>query len=65
MTTTKTDIEPIVLDLGGVARALCGMGLSTVRAMVASGELKSIKIRDRRFVRREHLVEDLDKHVAA
>jgi excisionase family DNA binding protein len=65
MTTTKTDIEPMVFDLGSVARALGGLGLSTVRAMVASGELKSIKIRDRRFVRREHLIEYLDKHVAA
>jgi excisionase family DNA binding protein len=64
MTTTKTDIEPLVYDLGEVARAL-RIGLSTVRNLVASGDLKSVKIGDRRLVTREALSAFLGERAAA
>lgn len=60
----KTTIEPMVLDIPEVAGAL-KVCVATVRNMIAAGELKSLKIRDRRFVRREHLVEYLDKQAVA
>jgi excisionase family DNA binding protein len=50
MTTAKPDLEPLLHDLGEVARAL-RLGLSTVRNLIASGKLNSVKIGDRRLVR--------------
>jgi excisionase family DNA binding protein len=52
------------LDVGEAARAL-RLGLSTVRAMIASGDLKSVRIGDRRLVRVEDLKTFLADRVAA
>jgi excisionase family DNA binding protein len=62
------EIEPaeaMVLDIPEVARRLGGLGQGTVRSMIASGELKSIKIRDRRFVTVEALRAYIAERVAA
>jgi excisionase family DNA binding protein len=64
MTAIET-VEVMVLDVPEVARVLGNLGLGTVRSMIAKGELKSIKIRDRRFVRVEDLKEYLAGRVAA
>jgi excisionase family DNA binding protein len=61
--TEPSDVE--VLDIPEVARRLGGLGLGTVRSMIAKGELKSIKIRDRRFVTVEALRAYISERVAA
>jgi len=64
MTTTKAEIEPLVYNLSEVAQAL-RLGLSTVRNLVASGEMKTVKLGDRRLVRVEDLRAFLEDRSAA
>jgi excisionase family DNA binding protein len=60
----STTIEPSVLNLRQTATALnCCIG--TVRNMIAAGELKSIKLRDRRDVRKADLQRFLDQAAEA
>jgi excisionase family DNA binding protein len=59
MTTNET-VEPLALNVGEAARA-SRLGESTIRAMIASGELRSIRVGDRRLVR----IEDLRAFLAA
>jgi excisionase family DNA binding protein len=61
---TANTLEPMVLDVGEAARAL-RLGPSTVRAKIATGELRSVKIGDRRLIRVEDLRAFLAERVAA
>jgi hypothetical protein len=63
--TATESVEVMVLDIPEVARRLGNLGPGTVRSIIASGELKSIKIRDRRFVTVEALREYVAARVAA
>jgi excisionase family DNA binding protein len=57
---TKPAIEPLLLSVKDCA-ALLGLGRSTVWEMVRSGELQSIRIRDRRLIKRADLELFLNK----
>jgi excisionase family DNA binding protein len=58
------DIERLVHDAPEVAYML-HLGLSSVRAMIASGELRSFTIGDRRLVRREDLMKFIEERASA
>lgn len=64
MTATEP-AEAMVLDIPEVGRRLGGLSRGTVQAMISSGELRSIKIRDRRFVTVEALRAYVAERVAA
>ena len=59
-----TNVEPLVYDLPEVATAL-RVCLGTVRNIIAAGELRSIRIRDRRFVRKADLQRFLEQATEA
>ena len=65
MTATEPAAETLALDIPEVGRRLGGLSRGTVQAMISSGELKSIKIRDRRFVTPEALRAYIAERVAA
>jgi excisionase family DNA binding protein len=64
MTVPELNFEPMVLNIPEAARAL-RLGEATVRAKIANGELRSVKIGDRRLVRVEDLRAFLAGCVAA
>ena len=51
---TNANLEPLVFDVREVA-AMLKLSPSTIRNMISSGELKSIKLRDRRVVKKVDL----------
>jgi excisionase family DNA binding protein len=51
MPAAQPDIEPLVLDVPEVARAM-RVGVSSIRKMITEGKLKSIRVGDRVLVRR-------------
>jgi excisionase family DNA binding protein len=62
---TNRNAEPsLVLNIDEVAAAL-KLCRATIRNMITAGELKSIKLRDRRVVRRTDLLAFLDRAAAA
>jgi excisionase family DNA binding protein len=63
--TATEPAEAMVLDIPEVGRRLGGLSRGTVQAMISSGELRSIKIRDRRFVTVEALRAYVAERVAA
>jgi excisionase family DNA binding protein len=62
--SAQPDLEPLVLDIPEVARAL-RVGVSTVRKMITAGKLKSIRLGDRHLVRVEDLRAFLAERAAA
>jgi hypothetical protein len=58
--TKAPEIEPLLLGTKGVA-CLTGLAESTVRAMMADGRLKSLKIGDRRLSKHEWVLELIDR----
>lgn len=61
---TNANLEPLVFDVREVA-AMLKLCPSTIRNMIAAGELKSIKLRDRRVVRKSDLHRFLEQATEA
>jgi excisionase family DNA binding protein len=64
MKSTDPNIEPMVFNVGGAARALL-VSEPTVRKMIKSGEMKCVRIGDRQLVRIEDLRAFLEERANA
>lgn len=65
MTINRSDaIEPLLISVADIP-ALTGLGLSTAKAHVASGDIPSIKLGRRRLVPLAGLRSWMERHLAA
>jgi|GEM_PF-6397509 excisionase family DNA binding protein len=58
----ETASRPLAVDLAGAAHELGGIGESTVRELIASGELASCKVRRRTVVKLRDIEAYLDRN---
>jgi excisionase family DNA binding protein len=60
----RPTVERLLLDTNDVAYAL-HIGLSSARGLMARGELPSLRVGDRRLVRREDLMKFIEERATA